>query len=386
MPDSRALSHKVAIVGAAETDEVGVLPDKSVLQLHAEATLKAVADAGLKLSDIDGLATAGTSPAQLSEYFGITPRWIDGTSLGGGSFLAHVGHAVAAIAAGYASTVLITHGESGRSRVGLGAGGPGGGRSTPAGQFEAPYGVAGAPSTFSVPVVRHMKDYGTTEEQLASVAVATRQWAEKNPRAMMRDPITVEDVLNSRMICWPLHLFNCCLVTDGGGALVLVGEERANDFPKRPIWVLGRGEATQHSNVSMMRDFSEWTHGITSGDDAFYMAGVDRSAIDHAMFYDAFTHVPLYALEALGFVEKGEGGPFFAEMHTAPGGDFPLNTNGGGLSYTHTGMYGMFAIQESVAQLRGESGERQVEGAEIGIVHAPGGMFSLAATLILGNQ
>ena len=231
-----------------------------------------------------------------------------------------------------------------------------------------------------------MKKYGTTEEQLASVAVATRQWAEKNPRAMMRDPITVEDVLNSRMICWPLHLFNCCLVTDGGGALVLVGEERANDFPKQPIWVLGRGEATQHTNVSMMRDFSEWTHGITSGDDAFYMADVDRSAIDHAMFYDAFTHTPLYALEALGFVEKGEGGPFFAEMHTAPGGDFPLNTNGGGLSYTHTGMYGMFAIQESVAQLRGESGERQVEGAEIGIVHAPGGMFSLAATLILGNQ
>jgi acetyl-CoA acetyltransferase len=386
MPDTRALSHKVAIVGAAETDEVGVLPDKSVLQLHAESALKAVADAGLKLSDIDGLATAGTSPAQLSEYFGITPRWVDGTSLGGGSFLAHVGHAVAAIAAGYASTVLITHGESGRSRVGLGGGGFGGGRSTPAGQFEAPYGVGGAPSTFSVPVVRHMKDFGTTEEQLASVAVATRRWAEKNPRAMMRDPMNVEDVLNSRLICWPLHLFNCCLVTDGGGALVLVGEERANDFPKRPIWVLGRGEATQHTNVSMMRDFSEWTHGITSGDDAFYMADVDRSAIDHAMFYDAFTHTPLYALEALGFVEKGEGGPFFAEMRTAPGGDFPLNTNGGGLSYTHTGMYGMFAIQESVAQLRGESGERQVEGAEIGIVHAPGGMFSLAATLILGNQ
>ena len=384
MPDSRALSHKAAIVGAAETDEVGVLPDRSVLQLHAESALRAVADAGLKLSDIDGLATAGTSPAQLSEYFGIAPRWLDGTSLGGGSFLAHVGHAAAAIAAGYASTVLITHGESGRSRVGVGGGG--GGRSTPGGQFEAPYGVAGAPSTFSVPVVRHMKDYGTTEEQLAAVAVATRQWAEKNPRAMMRDPITVEDVLNSRMICWPLHLFNCCLVTDGGGALVLVGEERANDFPKPPIWVLGRGEATQHTNVSMMRDFSEWTHGISSGEDAFYMADVDRSAIDHAMFYDAFTHTPLYALEALGFVEKGEGGPFFAEMHTAPGGDFPMNTNGGGLSYTHTGMYGMFAIQESVAQLRRESSERQVEGAEIGIVHAPGGMFSLAATLILGNQ
>jgi acetyl-CoA acetyltransferase len=342
---------------------VGILPDRSVLQLHAEGIFRALEDCGLKPSDVDGLATAGTSPAQLSEYLNIMPRWVDGTSVGGGSFLMHVGHAVAAIAAGYANVVVVSHGESGRSRVG--AGRFGGGPSTPGGQFEAPYGVGGAATTFSIPLVRHMKQYGTTEEQLAAVSVATRRWAEKNPRALMRDPITTQDVLNSRLICWPFHLLNCCLVTDGGGALVLVGEERARDFPKKPIWVLGRGEATQHSNVSMMWDLAEWTGAKLTGEEAFRMAGVSHADIDHAMFYDAFSSTPMYALEGLGFVGPGESGPFFEEMRTAPGGDFPLNTNGGGLSYTHTGMYGMFAIQESVAQLRGESGERQVQGAEI---------------------
>ena len=385
MPDSKALRHKVAIVGAAETNTVGVLPQYSVLQLHAESAFNAIADAGLTLDDIDGVATAGVSPALLTEYLGIMPRWIDGTSAGGGSFLVHVGHAVAAIAAGYASTVLITHGESGRSRVGVA--GPGAGPATPSGQFEAPFGVAGPPSMFSIPIARHMAKFGTTEEHLAAVSVATRRWAQLNPRAMMRDPITIEDVLASRLIAWPLHLLNCCLVTDGGGALILVSEERARSFPKKPVWVLGRGEATQHTNVSQMWDFTDWTAASKiTGPEAFRMAGVDHSAIDHAMFYDAFSHTPMYAIEALGFVKPGESGPYFAEMHTAPGGDFPVNTNGGGLSYTHTGMYGMFAIQESVAQLRGEAGARQVKDPKIGIVHAPGGMFSLTATLILGNQ
>ena len=384
MPDSRSISHKVAIVGAAETEELGQLPDRSMLQLHAESALRAVADAGLSMSDIDGVATAGASPAALTEYLGIAPRWADGTSVGGGSFLMHVGHAAAAIAAGYCDTVLITHGESGRSRVGVG--GPARGPSTPGGQFEAPYGVFGPPTMFSIPVVRHMTDYGTTHEQLAAVSVATRQWASKNPRAAMQDPITIDDVLNSRMICYPFHLLNCCLVTDGGGALVLVSEDRADDFPKKPVWLLGRGESVQHQNVSMMRDFSFWDHGALSGQEAFRMAGLDQSAIDHAMFYDAFSHTPMYALEALGFVERGESGPWFEEMRGAPGGELPMNTNGGGLSYTHTGMYGMFAIQEAVAQLRLEVDGRQVDDIETSVVHAPGGMFSAAATLILGNQ
>ncbi|MBM3140460.1 MAG: thiolase [Chloroflexi bacterium] len=385
MPDSTALRHKVAIVGAAETDTVGNLPTHSTLMLHAESAYNALADAGLQMSDIDGVATAGISPAQLTEYLGIMPRWVDGTSVGGGSFLIHVGHAVAAIAAGYANTVLITHGESGRSRIGAGGGAPA--RQSTGGQFEAPYGVAGPPTMFSIPIARHMKVFGTTEEQLAAVSVATRAWAVKNPRAMMRDPITVEDVLNSRMIAWPLHLLNCCLVTDGGGALILVSEERARDFPQKPVWVLGRGESTMHQGIAQMIDFTEWTAAAkVTGPDAFRMAGVGHKDIDHAMFYDAFSHTPMYSLEALGFVKPGESGPYFAEMHTAPGGDFPVNTNGGGLSYTHTGMYGMFAIQESVAQLRGVAADRQVPGVETGIVHAPGGMFSATATLILGNR
>ncbi len=383
MGELKDLRHKVAIVGASETNEIGKLPNSSMLQLHAEAAFNALDDCGLTLDDVDGLATAGPSVAQVSEYLGIIPRWADGTSAGGGSFLLHVGHAVAAIANGYADVVLITHGESGRSRVGVG--GFGSGASTPGGQFEAPYGPAGPPTTFSIPIAAHMAKYGTTEEQLASVSVATRRWAEQNSRAMMRDPITVEDVLASRMIAWPLHLLNCCLVTDGGGALVLVSEERAKDFPKKPVYVLGRGESVAHTNVSQMRDFTEWTGAHVSGKDAFEMAGVSRSDIDHAMFYDAFSHTPMYALEGLGFVGPGESGPFFEEMRTAPGGEFPLNTNGGGLSYTHTGMYGMFAIQESVRQLRGEA-DAQVDGVEVGIVHAPGGMFSLTSTLILTNQ
>ena len=382
MGELKDLRHKVAIVGAAETDEVGRLPEHSMLQLHAEAAFNALDDAGLTLDDVDGLATAGPSVAQLSEYLGIIPRWADGTSAGGGSFLLHVGHAVAAIANGYADVVLITHGESGRSRVGVGR--PAGGPSTPGGQFEAPYGIFGPPTMFSIPIAAHMAKYGTTEEQLAAVSVATRRWAEQNPRAKMRDPITIEDVLASRLIAWPLHLLNCCLVTDGGGALVLVSEDRAKDFPKKPVYVLGRGEAVAHTNISQMRDFTEWTGAKVSGKDAFEMAGVGHDDIDHAMFYDAFSHTPMYALEGLGFVGPGESGPFFEEMRTAPGGDFPLNTNGGGLSYTHTGMYGMFAIQESVRQLRGEAAA-QVDDVEISLVHAPGGMFSLTSTLILSN-
>lgn len=382
MFDTRELRHKVAIVGAAETNEVGVLPNYSQLQLHAEAAFNALDDAGLTLDDIDGYA--GVQGAAVTEYLGIMPRWIDATGVGGCSFLIHVSHAVAAIAAGYCSTVLITHGESGRSRVGVGA--PSGGRGEPGGQFDAPFGVAGPPSRFSVPIAAHMAKYGTTEEHLAAVSVATRQWASRNPRAMMREPITVEDVINSRLIAWPLHLLNCCLVTDGGGALILTSEDRARDFPKPPIYVLGRGESAQHQNISQMRDLTGWSAAAEiTGPEAFRMAGVGHDAIDHLMLYDAFSHTPIYALEALGFVGPGEGGPWFAEMNSAPGGTLPVNTNGGGLSYTHTGMYGMFAIQEAVRQLRGEAAA-QVDGVRTSLVHAPGGMFSATATLILSNE
>ncbi len=220
--------NQVAVVGAAETTELGVIPNMSQLQLHADAALNAIADAGLKLSDIDGFATAVETPQQVCHYLGIKPTWVDGTSVGGCSFMLHVRHAAAAIEAGLCKTVLITHAESGKSMIGKLP------RSIPAdslqGQFEAPYGVYGPPSMFPIPVLRYMKTHGITHEQIASVAVVQREWAAKNPRAMMKDPITVADVLNSRMIAYPFRLLQCCLVTDGGGALILTSADRAKDF------------------------------------------------------------------------------------------------------------------------------------------------------------
>ncbi len=378
-----SLRMSTAIVGAAETDIVGVIPDKSAIQLHAEAAFNALEDAGISKDEVDGVLCAGQSPVQVAEYLGITPRFVDGTSVGGCSYMLHVRHAAAAIKAGLCSVALITHAESGKSRVGM-AGWSRAPQSIGA-QFEEPYGVAGPPTRFTVPILRHMHEYGTTHEQLASVAVATRQWATKNPRAMMRDPITVEDVLASRMIAYPIHLLECCLVTDGGGALVVVSAERAKDFPKKPVYVMGTGESTEHSMISQMHDFTESRAFKVSGAQAFAEAKVTHKDINHAMFYDAFAHTPMFALEALGFVGKGESGPFFAEMRTAPGGEFPLNTNGGGLSYTHTGMYGMFAIQESVRQLRGEA-PAQLPNVRISIAHGVGGMFHAAGTLILTND
>ncbi len=249
-----------------------------------------------------------------------------------------------------------------------------------------PFGVYGPPTMFALPVVRHMARFGSTEEQFAAVAVATRLWAQLNPKATMRDPLTIEDVLASRLIAWPLRLLNCCLVTDAGGALVVVSGERARDFPRPPVWLLGRGESVAHQNVSQMRDLAQSEAYRVAGEEAFRMAGVGPPEIDHAMLYDAFTHTPVYMLEALGFVGPGEGAPYFADMRTAPGGELPINTSGGGLSHTHTGMYGMFAILESVAQLRGEAGDRQVEGVELSLTHGAGGMFAAGATLILTND
>jgi acetyl-CoA acetyltransferase len=228
----------VIIAGAAETDQLGKLPDHSTLGLHIEGALNAVADAGLTLRDIDGIATVSApGPVQVAHALGIMPDWIDGTGVGGTSFLLHVRHAVAAIRAGYAKTILITHGESGRSRVG--AARPPMAASLPLGQFEAPYGTFGPTTTFTIPALRYMKDYGLTHEQLAYVAVAQRQWAAKNPRAGFRDPITVEDVLASRLVAYPFHLLECCLVTDGGGALVVTSADRAAGCPKPPVHILG---------------------------------------------------------------------------------------------------------------------------------------------------
>jgi acetyl-CoA acetyltransferase len=374
----------VIIAGAAETDEIGRLPNQSTLGLHVEAARNAVADAGLTMRDIDGIATVSApGPVQVAHALGIYPDWVDGTGVGGTSFLLHVRHAVAAIRAGYARTVLITHGESGRSRVGA----PPFRRdpSSPSGQFEAPYGTLGPTTTFTIPLLRYMKSYGLTHEQLAYVAVAQRQWAAKNPRAMFRDIITVADVLASRLVAYPFHLLECCLVTDGGGALVVTSASRARDFPKPPVHVLGTGESAETPLISQMVDFTSSQAFRLAGQRAFAEAGITTADVNHLMIYDAFAHVPIYGLEALGFVKNGEAGPFIFEGNTSPGGSLPLNTNGGGLSYTHTGMYGMFAILEGVRQVRGEAAA-QIDNPDISVVVGNGGMFATSGVLVLGRQ
>ena len=375
--------NQVAVVGAAETTELGVIPNVSQIQLHADAALNAIADAGLKLSDIDGFATAVETPQQIAHYLGITPTWVDGTSVGGCSFMLHVRHAAAAIEAGLCKTVLITHAESGKSNIGR----------TPRmigpdslnGQFELPYGVSTPASMFPIPVLRYMKTHGITHEQIAMVAVVQREWAAKNPRATMKAPITVEDVLNSRMIAYPFRILQCCLVTDGGGALILTSADRAKDFPKKPVYILGTGESVETPMVSQMQTFDSSRAFRVAGPLAFREAGITHKDVDHLMIYDAFAHLPLYGLGDLGFMPHEETGKFIADGHTRPGGKLPLNTNGGGLSYMHSGMYGMYALQESVRQMRGTA-PAQVPGAKISVCHGVGGMFAASGTIIFTNE
>lgn len=383
-----SLRMKAAIVGVDESDEIGIVPDKSALRLHAEAARNALADAGIAASEVDGLFTAGIggmATVQLGEYLGIRPRFTDSTSTGGSSFVIHVEHAAAAIAAGLCEVALITHGQLGHSwRRRRGRGGPAWALDgdLPMAQFEIPFGVGAAPSTYALACMRHMHEFGTTHEQLAEIAVATRKWAQLNPKAMMRDPLTIDDVLSSRWIAYPFHIYDCCLVTDAGGAAVVVSPERARSCRKKPVWLLGCGESHTHQSILNMPDLTQ-TPARYSGKQAFEMAGVRHEDIDVVEVYDSFTYTVLVTLEELGFCEKGEGGAFVSGQRTAPGGEFPLNTNGGGLSYTHPGMYGIFLIIEAVRQLRGECGERQVPNARLALVNGTGGTLSATGTLIL---
>jgi acetyl-CoA acetyltransferase len=376
---------RIVIAGAAESNEIGRVPHMSALQLHADAARNAIADCGVSPAEIDGIATAGHPPIDVAHYLGIQPTYVDGTRVGGCSFLAHVRHAAAAIQAGHCQIVLVTHGQSGRSRVGMTYPDPG--PESMHGQFEVPFGTHGPASMLPLGVLRYMKDFKLTHEQLASVAVAQRRWANRTPRAYRRDLITVEDVLASPYVTYPLHLLECCLVTDGGGALVVMNEERARALgpPKPLVYVLGSGEAAETPIITTMADFTTSRAFRVSGQQAFDSARVRPKDIDHVMIYDAFAHLPIFGLEDLGFLPRGEAGSYIADGRTSPGGELPLNTQGGGLSYTHTGMYGMFAIQESVRQLRGEAAA-QVPDVTISLVHGIGGMFNHAATLILTNQ
>ncbi|WP_235505991.1 thiolase C-terminal domain-containing protein [Variovorax sp. Root411] len=356
----------------------------SQLQLHADAALNALADAGLKPSDIDGIATAGETPESLALYLGITPTWIDATGVGGCSFLMHVRHAMAAIESGMCRHVLITHGESGRSRVAA-AGFPHPIAGSLPQQFETPYGTFGPPTMFTLPVLRFLKDRGYEQEDLARVAVVQREWAALNPRASQKAPITVDDVMASKMIAYPFRMLMCCLVTDGGGAIVLSAADRAADLHDRPVYVIGSGESVEGNMISQMEDFSSSKAFRVSGRNAFAEAGITHADVDHLMIYDAFAHLPLYGLEDLGFCSPGEAAGFIREGHTRPGGRLPLNTNGGGLSYMHSGMYGMYALQESIRQMRGVA-PAQVEGAKISVAHGVGGMFAASSTIIFSNE
>lgn len=397
MPDVSIIQPRkpvAAIVGAAESEVLGALPHLSRIGLHVDAARRAVADAGLKLSDVDGVFSTVAGPNELSEYLGLVPRYVDSTSVGGCSYMIMVRHAVAAIQAGYCSVALIVHGESGKSRVDTDVEiAP----ASPPGQFEAPFGAAGAPTTFSLPVLRHFHQYGTTKWQMSHVPAATREWARLNPKAIMHsaDAITPEDVMASRMVCYPYNLLDCCLVADGGGALVIVAAERAKDFPHKPVYVLGTGEATAHRQVGMMRDFTVADSSVLSGQQAFREAGLGPRDLQHLMLYDAFSFTPMMFLEDLGIVPRGESGAFVSQQvtgkngqkvyATGPGGIVPMNTNGGGLSYCHTGRYGMFALLESVYQLRGSAGARQVPDLNVSIAHGPGRQFAAAGTVIMGN-
>ena len=376
-------SKSIAVVGAAETTRMGAVPELSNLGLNLDAALNAMADAGLTPKDIDGVATAGEHPWSVSASLGISPKWVDGTNVGGCSYMLHVRHAAAAIAAGYCTTVLITHGESGRSQVAPARYAPNPGSMF--GQFEVPYGLGMPVTQVTLPALRFMKETGTTEEDLALLAVIQREWAAKNPRAFARDPITVDQVLSSSMIAYPFRKLLCCLVTDGGGALILTSADRAKDFPTKPVYIMGTGEGVEHPIVSMMADMSISSAFRLSGEAAFGSARIKPADVDHVMLYDPFAHVPFYALEDLGFCGRGEAKYLYRERHTAPGGSLPVNTSGGGLSYQHSGMYGMFALQESVRQMRGIAAA-QIEGAKISLCHGIGSMFSAAGTIIFTNE
>src|SRR5919106_2291504 len=379
----KELRSSVCIVGVDESDEIGTLPQKSQLTLHLEAVRNAVRDAGLSISDVDGIFTAGQhSPALLGEALGITPRYLDGTSVGGCSFIIMTGHAMLALHHGLCDVAVVSHGESGRSHVGVTRS-----RDTSlSGQYEIPYGFGPAPTNFGMLTTRHMHEYGTTLEQWAQVAVSTRKWAALNPKARNREPLTVKDVLDSRPVVWPFNILNICLVTDAGGAVVMTRADRAKDCAKKPVYVRGLGEGTEHVSLTQMKDltFSEATR--ISGDKAFRMAGVGPTDFQHIMLYDAFTSGPPIMLESLGVARRGEGVRCFEDGRSTPGGSLPINTNGGGLSYTHTGMYGIFPIIEATRQLRGEGGARQVPNAKLSLVNGMGGMLSAAGTLVLSNE
>jgi acetyl-CoA C-acetyltransferase len=382
-----SLKNKIAVVGVYEHPQRWA-PDKTAYQIAAESARGALEDAGLKIQDVDGYATSGVGPIgvmSMCHHLNLQPDWLDSTSIGGSSFVAQVAHAGAAINAGLCKTVLITYGSTAASeRFAIGTGGGFG--VDPPDNFSGPYGptIVGA---YAMVAQRHMYQYGTTSEQLAEIAVTIRRHASLNPHAKYREPITVDDVLSSRVISSPLHLLDCCIISDGGGALVVTSAERARDLKKKPVLVLGAGIANRHSGIGV-RDITDIA-ARQSGKKAFERAGVKHSDVDLCMIYDSFTITVLETLENLGFCKLGEGGAFVAGGRIGLGGELPVNLDGGGLSSNHPGMRGMFLVIEATHQLRGESGPRQVKDAKVALCHGTGGFLGVThsgATLILTSE
>lgn len=378
---ARALRGKVAVVGIG-TAGMGEAPGRSAIELLAEAALAALDDAGLSLAEVDGLFTATSVHAfptlSVGEYLGIRPRFFDGTNVGGSSFEAHLLHAAIALEAGFCDVALIAYGSNQRT-----AGGKFVSFSEPY-AWEAPYKPRVPLTAYALAASRHMHVYGTTREMLAEVAVAARAWANLNPQAFAKGPLTIADVLASRMVSDPLTVLDCCLVTDGAAACVLTRADRAKDLRKPPVYYLGAAGAQWHRAISAMPDLTI-TAAAESGPRALAHAGVSIGEVNLAMLYDAFTINTILFLEDLGFCPKGEGGRFVQGGAIAPGGKLAVNTNGGGLSCVHPGMYGMFLIVEAVTQLRGEAGERQVRPCDVALVHGNGGTLSSQVTAILGS-
>ena len=371
----------VAVVGVAESELGQVAVGTTPLDLMAQGVVRALADCGLRLPDVDGLFAASTqlrfTTMALAEYLGIVPRYQDSTQIGGSSFMSHMAHAMTAIEQGLCEVAVIAHGSTQRSLS----------RATASPRefnpYESPYRPMLPVSAYAMAASRHMHQYGTTIEQLAEVAVAARRWALLNPVAWEKQPLTIADVLAAPRVSDPLGVRDCCLVNDGGGAIVLTSATRARTLAKTPAYVLGVGESLSHASISGMPDLTH-TAASRSGAQAYAMAGVTAADVDVALVYDAFTINTVLFLEDLGFCAKGEGGPFVEGGAIGPGGRFPVNTNGGGLSYCHPGMYGLLLLVEAVRQLRGECGVRQVPGCALALAHGNGGVLSSQATVLLG--
>ena len=376
------LRGKSAIVGTGHAG-FGEAHGLTAYDVMAQSALAALGDAGLKMSDVDGLFCTmmeDSMPALMAaEYLGIQPRFIDGTMSGGSSFVNYLTSATMALDAGLCDVALIVYGSNQRTASGrlVTASRP------PA--YEAPYNPRYPISAYAMAAARHMHEYGTTREQLADVAVAARAWAQHNPEAFERGPLTREDVLGARMVGDPLTVRDCCLVTDGGGAIVMVRADRARDFPKAPVYVLGSAAESSHRQISQMKDFTV-TAARDSGARAFAAAGVTPADIQAVELYDAFTINTILFLEDLGFCAKGEGGAFVEGGRIAPGGVLPVNTNGGGLSCVHPGMYGIFTVIEAARQIRGDAPGIQLKDIDLALAHGNGGVLSSQVTAILGSQ